>query len=232
MAHLVIISDLHLGQSFALDPFSSFLHDLRKRVRPDLLILNGDIFELAWFKWSELESQVLFRDSLDELRDFASSIETVLIPGNHDPRNKLLPDKLLPIRIVSYDAQLGEVIALDNIIFTHGHQFDMTTHLWDSLLKLPIRTLLPPLYLKLYGTPYQLKSAQKEKDYHELAFWVTGRAALHAVRAGKYLIFGHTHLPLQIELESGLKVINCGDWRDSLSFVEVQDREIKLKFWR
>ena len=230
-AHLVAISDLHLGQEFNLGAFKDFLQDLRKRVRPELLILAGDILELAWFSWKELEKQKLFCDALDELRGVAAAIETWLIPGNHDPRKKLLPDRLTPIHIAPYDPQMGEAIVLDDIIFTHGAQFDVTTRFWDRLLKLPIKALLPCLYLRLYGTPYEVKSAYKEKDYREYVGWIMGRAMMAAIRQGKDLCFGHTHAPMTLDL-GGRVIVNSGDWRDSLSYIEVLDGRMALRFWR
>ncbi len=231
MGHRVVISDLHLGQEFNLGAFKGFLQDLRTRVRPKLLILAGDILELAWFSWAQLEKQKLFCDALDELRGVATAIETVLIPGNHDPREKLLPDRLTPIHIAPYDPQMGEAIVLDDIIFTHGAQFDVTTRFWDRLLKLPIKALLPSLYLRLYGTPYEVKSARKEKDYREYVGWVLGRAMMYTIRQGKDLCFGHTHAPMTLDL-GGRVIGNSGDWRDSLSYIEVKDGRMALRFWR
>ncbi len=231
MAHLVAISDLHLGQQFNLGAFKDFLQDLRKRVRPELLILAGDILELAWFSWPQLEKQKLFCDALDSLKDFAASIETLYLPGNHDERKDLPPGKLTPIVIAPYDPQLGEAIVLDDVIFTHGAQFDVTTRFWDRLLKLPIKALLPCLYLRLYGTPYEVKSARKEKDYREYVGWIMGRAMMYAIRQGKDLCFGHTHAPMTLDL-GGRVIVNSGDLRDSWSYVIAKDGKMSLHFWR
>lgn len=225
MALVVTISDLHLGQSFALGPFKDFLQDLRKRQRPDALILGGDTIELAWFSWPELEAQALFRDSLDELRDFATSFETRLIPGNHDPLAKLRQRDLSPIKIEPLPS-----IEWDGVIYTHGHQFDVTTHLWDTLLKIPARRLFPRLYVKLYGTPYEVKMAQREKDYREYIGWILGRAMMDVLAKGKDLVYGHTHAPMRVEMRDRT-VVNAGDWQDSLSWVEARDGKLSLHFW-
>lgn len=225
------ISDLHLGQSFNIGAFKDFLADQRKRVRPEMLVLAGDILELAWFSWKELEAQKLFRDSLDELRGFAASIETIYLPGNHDPRPKLIPDKLSPIRITPYDPHLGEALILGNILFTHGDHFDVTTHVWDDLLKLPLKKLLPWVYIKLYASPYEIKTAQKEKDFREYIGWIMGRAMMYSIRQGKDLCFGHTHAPMALDL-GGRMILNSGDWLDSLSYIEARDGKMTLRFWR
>ena len=184
------ISDLHLGQTFALGQFKAFLEDQRKRVRPAMLVLNGDILELAWMRWSDLCNQKLAMDALDELRAFATGIETCFIPGNHDPFGKLtmgIREFLSPVRVVSPDAGQPPLLELDGVVYTHGNQFDVTTHVWDSILKLPLKRLLPWLYIKMYGTPYQVKTAQRERDYREYIGWIMGRAMMYAIRQGKDL---------------------------------------------
>ena len=231
MAHQVVISDLHLGQSFALGQFKDFLADLRKRVRPEMLILGGDILELAWFSWEELEAQRLFRDALDELRAFAGSIETIYLPGNHDPYSKIPKDEVSPMHVVAPPAGGTAYLDLNGVIFTHGNQFDVTTHVWDSLLKLPLKRLLPWLYVKMYGTPYEVRTKRSKQEFLEYVGWVTGRAAMEAIRQGKDLCFGHTHWPVFMDL-GGRVVVNSGDWRDSNSFILVEDGKMSLKFWR
>ena len=235
MGLVITISDLHLGQPFNLGAFKDFLADLRKRVHPDTLVLAGDILELAWMRWEDLKVQKLAMDALDELKAFATGTITVLIPGNHDPNKKLdnLVEALSPIRRAGYLPEWrGEALELDRVVYTHGHQFDSTTRFWDRLLRLPIKTLLPPLYIKLYGSPYEVKRAQREDYYNELIWWVTGRAIQSAQKQNKGLVFGHTHFPVRIDLGNSLTVANCGDLRDSWSYTEAKDGQVALKFWR
>lgn len=235
MGHLLAISDLHLGQPFNLGAFSAFLKDLRHRVRPDMLLLLGDVLELAWFKWPQLEAQKLCRDSMDELRGFADSIETLLIPGNHDPYEAIPQDAVSPIQVVAPafipHALAPPLLDIDNIVFTHGHSYDVTTHIWSKLLKLPIKGLLPWLYIRLYGTPYEVKMARREQDYREYVGWIMGRAMMDALRHGRDLCFGHTHAPMVLDL-GGRVIVNAGDWRDSLSYIEARDGKMSLHFWR
>lgn len=231
MALITSISDTHLGQPFNLAAFKSFLADQRHRVRPDLLILAGDILELAWMRWSDLKAQKLAMDALDELKAFATGIETVYLPGNHDSYQAIPKGEVSPIHVVAPPLDGSACLERDGVIYTHGHQFDATTHFWDSLLKLPVKALLPSLYTKLYASPYEVKMTHRLDTYNELIGWVTGRAITFAQKQGKNLCFGHTHFPFLIDL-GGRTVAGDGDWRDSLSYIEAQDGEMILKFWR
>lgn len=219
---ITAISDLHLGQEFNLGAFKAFLSDQKHRVRPNMLVLCGDILELAWMSWKDLQKQKLAMDTLDELRTFAGSIETVYIPGNHDPKGKLPP--LTPIRET-------DSLELDAVIYMHGHQFDTSTHIWDTALRFPLKRVFPWLYVKLYGTPYEVKSARKERDYREYIGWIFGRAMMFSLGKQRHLVYGHTHAPMLTVLRDERQVANAGDWRDSLSYLEVRDGKISLRFW-
>jgi len=227
---LAAVSDLHLGQPFNLRAWRGFLAYLRT-VRPELLLLLGDVLELAWFSRKELEAQELFRESLDELRGFAASIETLYFPGNHDPRKKIDPQMVAPVHLLPFRPDMPEATEFDGVLYTHGSQFDAGTHLWDALLKFPLKAVFPCVYLKLYGTPYEVKSAQKEQDYREYVGWIMGRAMMEAIRQGRDVVFGHTHAPMTLDL-GGRLIVNSGDLRDSWSYVLARDGRLELKFWR
>ena len=223
--HLIEISDLHLGQTPYWDGLKAFADDL-KRVRPQLIILAGDILELSWFTWDYLMEQEKFRSGLDALREMATYTETRYIPGNHDPLKKLDKELLQPIHIT--EEQWAEY---DGVLYTHGHIFDITTKVCDSLLKLPIKSLLPGLYRKLYGTPYEVKLSGQEKDYREYVGWIFGRAMMWAIARSRKLVYGHTHAPMLVHLRNTI-VANSGDLRDSLSYVEAREGKLYLRYWR
>lgn len=231
MAHLVVISDLHLGQSFNLGAFKDFLADLRKRTRPDMLILAGDILELAWLQWEDLKAQKLAMDALDELRTFAVGIETSYLCGNHDPYQAIPKDEVAPIHVVAPPVDGPASLERDGVVYSHGHQFDRTTKVWDGLLRLPVKAFLPSLYSRLYGTPYQIKVTHRQDAYNELIGFITGQAITFSQRQGKDLCFGHTHFPILLDL-GGRVIAGDGDWRDSNSFIEARDGKMTLKFWR
>ena len=233
---VVCISDLHLGQPFALGQFKDFLADLRKRVRPDILVLAGDILELAWMQWEDLKKQKLATDALDELKAFATGIETVYLPGNHDPYPAIPKDEVSPIHVVAPPVDGPAFLERNGVIYTHGHQFDVTTHFWDAILKMflqgfPLQPLLPSLYVKLYGTPYEMKTARRQLEFNEYVGWIMGRGISTAIRDGKDLCFGHTHSAMAIDL-GGRVIVNSGDWRTDLTWVEVKDGKMALRWWR
>ena len=229
------ISDLHLGQSFGLGALKDFLADQRKRVRPDMLILAGDILELAWMSWPQLQAQKLAMDALDELRAFATGIEVSYLPGNHDRYDQIPKDEINPIHVIAPPVIPGAVatplLSLDGVVYTHGDGYDASTHVWDALLRLPVKAFSPWLYLKLYASPFETKTAGKEQEYSDYVFWIQGRATRDAIKHGTDLVFGHTHWPCILDL-GGRVIGNSGDWQGNNSYIEAKDGKLSLRFWR
>ena len=60
--------------------------------------------------------------------------------------------------------------------------------------------------------------------------------ALYAKRKLKekhrdYFIFGHRHIPMQIELNQNSKYINLGDWISNYTYAEFDGNHLELKKW-
>ena len=119
----LIISDLHLGFESSLSSNKIFLGkntatqeiisdilEMIDTVKPDSLILLGDIkSSIKSISKNEWEDVPLFFNSIKE------KIDVVLVPGNHDANiTKLLPQE---IELVS---SIGLVI--ENTLLTHGHR--------------------------------------------------------------------------------------------------------------
>ena len=44
-----------------------------------------------------------------------------------------------------------------------------------------------------------------------------------------YFIFGHSHIPIEMELNSDSKYVNLGDWISHFSYAEFDGNELRLK---
>ena len=44
-----------------------------------------------------------------------------------------------------------------------------------------------------------------------------------------YFVFGHRHLPLDIQLNENSKYINLGDWITHFTYAQFSDAELQLK---
>lgn len=47
-----------------------------------------------------------------------------------------------------------------------------------------------------------------------------------------YFIFGHRHLPLEIDLPQNSKYINLGEWINYCTYLEVSAEKVELKYWK
>ena len=46
-----------------------------------------------------------------------------------------------------------------------------------------------------------------------------------------YFVFGHRHLPIDVELDGGSRYINLGDWVNNSSYAVFEGNELKLKYF-
>jgi UDP-2,3-diacylglucosamine hydrolase len=47
-----------------------------------------------------------------------------------------------------------------------------------------------------------------------------------------YFVFGHRHLPLDIQLNENSKYINLGDWIKYFSYAELDGQQLHLKYYK
>ena len=47
-----------------------------------------------------------------------------------------------------------------------------------------------------------------------------------------YFIFGHRHLPLDIQLNENSKYINLGDWIKYFSYAELDEQQLQIKYYK
>lgn len=213
------LSDLHIGYERANYPKIEEVLELVRR-DADKLVLVGDILDL-WLLPIELISGLApFKDALEDLIRTANEVDTTYITGNHDLQVKDLV-KSLPMPVVNN-------LTLDNIYFTHGWQFDTQQGFLRIFQGIPevyyyIVQLVPHIYQRYYKTPSMIP--REEYAFTEKARELHGIAQIFAERKKfDYLVMGHTHDPI---VEG--KVVDCGDFIDSISYIVIEDGEPELK---
>ena len=87
-----------------------------------------------------------------------------------------------------------------------------------------------PAKLKLdFGADFEVKSVR------EMRWQGTKNGELLGLIAREhfdYFIFGHRHLPLNIELNDGSRYINLGDWITHFTYAEFNGNTVELKKWQ
>ena len=218
-------SDLHCGMPSNYSAFHRFLDEV-DRQRPDLLIGNGDVLELVWYTFEHCMSWKPSRDAIDHLRDVASCVPTLLLPGNHDLDLWKYNRELSPIRIISTDSYTSD----DGVLYIHGHQFDpVYKSTWAWINRLPFaRKVAPCISERLYGTPYELKSQGRDESYGRLTGLIEAGVVLYGAPA---IVFGHTHSEC-IRYRRDSWAANSGDFTDSCSTLKVIDGNPSMEWFK
>lgn len=234
---IVVISDVHLG---TFGCHAKELLKYLKSIKPQTLILNGDIIDIWQFSksyWPESHMKVLRKI----MKMVSQGVNVYYLTGNHDEMLRKFAD----FELDSFRLMNKVVLPVGNErawIF-HGDVFDITMQHskwlaklgavgYDSLILL--NTLVNYL-LKFFGREKmsfskKIKSSVKNAVKFMNDFEMT--AAEIAIEKGyDYVICGHIHQPeiKEIETDKGkVTYLNSGDWVESLTALEYNDKQWKL----
>ena len=194
----------------------------RAILNSDLVILNGDTFDL----WRTPYHRILFnirpqfRDVMDAIRRTADKVPVAIIPGNHDFNLKKVwgDHKEYNIHIVNRSLQR------DSFYFTHGWQFDIQQR-FGSIAYRWLVYRFPHIYQRYFKGPPQImnrRSNTRTKQVKNIHAQANKYALIHHKQ---YIIIGHTHVP-------GIynNVVDCGDFIDSCSYVEINNTKPEIKY--
>ena len=226
---LVVISDVHLG---TVGCRAGELLNYLGSIRPQTLVLNGDIFDIWQFKkhyWPDTHRQVIKR--LIEL--ITDGTQVYYLTGNHDD----LLRKYSPIRLGNFKLcdklvlELGEKKAW----FFHGDIFDVTMGYSKWLGRLGaigydfliILNRLVNFWSEKMGRG-RFSFSKRIKDSVKKAVQYISDfekvAAEMAIENGyDFVICGHIHHPEIRSIQAGKEEVvymNSGDWIENLSSLE------------
>lgn len=226
---IVVISDVHLG---TYGCHATELLEYLKSIKPDLLVLNGDIFDIwqfnkRYFPTSHL--QVINR----VIKMAATGTKVYYITGNHDEKLREFSDlQLSNIHVLD---QLELIVNKQKYWFFHGDVFDISinhTKLvaklggfgYDSLICFNRYVNAWRSYFNLEKISFskRVKSRIKEavkfiQNFEELSIDA-------AIKKGvDYVVCGHIHEPtIRLVERHGKRItyLNSGDWVENLTALE------------
>jgi UDP-2,3-diacylglucosamine pyrophosphatase LpxH len=234
---IVVISDLHLG---TYGCHAKELLDYLKAIKPDVLVLNGDIFDIWQFNKRYFPNEHL--QVINRVIKMASlGTKVYYITGNHDEKLREFSNlKLANIHILD---QLELIINGKKYWFFHGDVFDISinhTKLVAKLGGLGYDTLIRlNRYINAWRTYFgwekisfskKVKHSVKEavkfiQNFEELSI----QAALK--KEVDYVVCGHIHQPsIKVETRQNKTVtyLNSGDWVENLTALEYNFRKWSL----
>ncbi len=226
---LVVISDVHLG---TYGCHAKELLSYLKSIKPDTIILNGDIIDIWQFSKSyfpESHMKVIRRI----MKFITEGVRVYYLTGNHDEMLRKFSD----LKIGSFQLTDKLVLPLGNkkAWFFHGDVFDVTMQHskwlakmgavgYDTLIIINsiVNWLLTLSNREKMSFSKKIKARFKDAVKFINQFEIT--AAELAVEKGYgYVVCGHIHQPeiRNIETEHGdVLYLNSGDWVENLTALE------------
>lgn len=227
---IVVISDVHLGTYGCR---AEELHRYLSGIKPQVLILNGDIIDFWQFS-KRYFPKYHMKVMKDIINLSVKGTSVYYITGNHDETlRKFSGTKIGNIEIVN---QLELVLNGNRTWFFHGDVFDVVMQHarwlekagsvgYDALIVLNV------LINKVYGLfgKRKISISRRIKDNVKLAVKYIGNfeknAARLALQKGYHsIVCGHIHHPeikeIRINENEAIGYLNSGDWVENLSALE------------
>jgi UDP-2,3-diacylglucosamine hydrolase len=237
-------SDFHFGvPDHALsrereDLVVSWLEEIRKDATEIYLI--GDVFDF-WFEYSAVipKGFIRFQGKLAELAD--SGIKITLFKGNHDMWMFDYFVKELGIQVIS-----DELILERNgkkFYLHHGDGLGPGDAKYKILKKIFRSTFCQWLFARIHPnfgvriakkwSKYsRLQNNQKEEFQDLSKEWLVSYCKELLLKEHyDFLIFGHRHLPLDVQLGKS-RYINLGEWMNFNSYAVFDGENLELRYFK
>lgn len=234
---LVVLSDLHLG-TFGCR--ARELNQYLKSIKPEKLVLNGDIIDIWQFRKSYFPKSHL--KVIKQIFAMASKgTEVYYLTGNHDEALRRFSD-----------FKMGNIQLLDKLILNlpegkawifHGDIFDASIQSakwlaklggWGYDLLILINSvsnwLLEKLGKERYSFSKKIKNSVKKAVSYIDDFENTA-AELAIDQNYRYVICGHIHQAQMREVQSdrgSCTYLNSGDWIENLTALEFDGKDWSL----
>jgi len=235
--NVYIASDFHLK-------FTESAEDLQRRIRvidfldsikddADLLILNGDIFDL-WFVWKKFIIKGYFPllMKLSQLRE--KGVRIVFIAGNHDFWFRNFLTGTLGIEV--YEDDFCETIDGVKTFVSHGDKYtsnDFRYQIFRRMIRnkfiMWIFENLHPNFALNIGRNMSRSSRKQQPTNAILNKREQGliQFAKEKLNETDLVILGHSHLPKIERYENGIYA-NAGDWIINYTYLKMTNGKIEL----
>jgi len=237
-------SDIHLGAGSyessrqREDRFVRWLDSIKADAAE--VFLMGDVFDF-WFEYKTVVPKGYIRllGKLAELTD--SGVKLWMFKGNHD------------MWMFDYFVnELGATIITNELVIErggkkfflhHGDGLGPGDRKYKILKKIFRSKLCQWLFARLHpnlgigianrwSQNSRIVNEKKEdRKVYEQEWLVTYSREVLQTTYYDYLIFGHRHLPLDIQLNDKTRYINLGEWINYNSYAEFDGEELNLKYF-
>lgn len=241
---IYFLSDAHLGSLLVKDPraHEKKLVDWLEKVKADatVIYLLGDIFDF-WFEYKTVipKGYVRFLGKLAELTD--AGVEIHFFIGNHDIWTFGYLEK--EIGLIVHKEPITVQLGRKRFFLAHGdglhaeeRGFELLRKVFHSQTAQKLFRLVPPQLGQGFG--YNWSKKNRERILHiENKFQGEQNESL-VVFAKKYvethevdfMIFGHRHIALDLQLKDQKRVVILGDFVGIFSYGVFDGENFRLEF--
>ena len=226
-----IVSDTHLGAvpQATERAFIAFLRHLAPSARS--LLINGDLFDF-WFEWGEVIPSRHYR-VLAAIADIVDSgVSVTMIGGNHDAwGGRFLREQ---VGVDLHNGIWRTTYAGKPALVAHGDGLgkgDIKYRMLKAVLRSKaaiagFRALHPEIGIRIAKgvsttTEKQHNDHSSETRSEFLRDWAREQFAADASLG--WVVCGHSHVPLILEVAPGKHYINSGDWVKHRTYVTIDE---------
>ena len=243
---LYFISDIHLGAPNHAesrkreDALVAFLNEERPKMQA--LFIIGDLFDF-WFEFKHVVPKGFVRIQGWLAKAADEGLPIYLFTGNHDmwlfdyfPREFGIPViRNQPIRLITPNHTL---------MVGHGDGLGPGDGLYKILKKIFANKICQAAFRFLHpyiGFSIAQKWSHSSRASNDLKEGLLEREAewlftyckeQEAKRHHDYYLFGHRHLPLNLEINANSRYLNSGEWLKSNSYLVYDGSTVSLKYFK
>ena len=244
--HIYFASDLHLGvpnREASLKRERRFIRWLNS-IREDAtaLYLMGDLFDY-WHEYKHVvpKGYVRLLGKLAELRD--EGLPIFIFTGNHDLWMFDYFEKELDIPV--FHEPIVRTFNGKKFFLGHGDGLGPGDYGYKMMKKVFTNRFCQWAYRQIHpnwatamAQFWSQRSKEAQQGSEEEVFKGKEREWLYLFAKNKlkeehfdYFVFGHRHLPLNIDIDGQSKYINLGDWINYYSYAKFDGQEIHLCYF-
>jgi len=233
MSKVLAFSDNHIFYEHSNYPAMNDFFDYIKLHTHDYdeVVMVGDIIELWRHNYGEAMKEPVFNETFYKLQsltdDFVDAgIKPVFILGNHDYMAK---------EVIGNDLNVDykHSFIIDDNLYQHGWTFDFVQSftMFGNVVTPSVYGLIteymPAMYQQFCRKPSEIPTEEMGVNMSWIdSIYLKATEFVNMINVNK-VIMGHTHNPT---IEGA--VVDCGDFVDSLSWVEITDGAPELFKWR
>ena len=240
---IICISDVHQKlhvddeEREKLKRLYSFLDEI-KTWNLDKLIIAGDLFDV-WYEYKMVIPKHYFT-TLTKLKSISDKhTKIIYLAGNHDFkfRDFLQNEIHAEVFLNDYEFMIGN----RSFFISHGDEYtanDARYHLLKTILRNRFVNYFFGIFhpdLGLTFGRWMSRSSRKEKVPQKKKIKLeTGLIDFSKKKFSEgfeYVIMGHIHQPRILTFDN-CKYINLGDWIYHYSYLEIENENVELKYWK